>query len=269
MDKKIGFIGCGNMGRAMIGGLVKSGLINAENIIVSDACRESLDKVSNEYHVKTSTDNKEAAKIADILVLAIKPNIYDAVISEIKDSVLDHAIIVVIAAGKTVANIEKTFGKGIKVVRVMPNTPALVGEGMTCICANDKITAGEMDDIIAIFNSFGKTEIVDEKLMDVVTATSGSSPAYVFMLIEAMGDAAVLDGLPRDKAYKIAAQAVLGAAKMVLETGRHPGELKDMVCSPGGTTIEAVASLEEDGFQSAVIKAMRKCVEKSRKMSAS
>lgn len=268
MNKTIGFIGCGNMGRAMIGGLVGSGLVQPENIIVSDAAPGSLEMVAKEYRVRTAADNQEVAKTADILILSVKPNIYDLVISEIKKIVKDGVIIVTIAAGKSVEGIEKAFGKAVKVVRAMPNTPALVGEGMTCICANDKIAASEMQEVVAIFDSFGKTELVEEKLIDVVTATSGSSPAYVFMFIEAMGDAAVLDGLPRDKAYKMAAQSVLGAAKMVLATGKHPGELKDMVCSPGGTTIEAVASLEEDGFQAAVIKAMKKCVDKSRKMSS-
>jgi pyrroline-5-carboxylate reductase len=268
MEKKIGFIGSGNMASAMIGGLIKSGLVKPANITVSDIYQGSLDMVAGEYRVQTTTDNKEVAKAADILVLSVKPNIYDSVISEIKERVKNGVIIVTIAAGKSIGGVEKAFGQSIKVVRTMPNTPALVGEGMTCICANDKVSEDDMKDVIAMFNSFGKTELVDEKLMDVVTATSGSSPAYVFMLIEAMGDAAVLEGLPRDKAYKIAAQAVLGAAKMVLDTGKHPAELKDMVCSPGGTTIEAVASLEEDGFQAAVIKAMKRCADKSKKMSS-
>ena len=131
----------------------------------------------------------------------------------------------------------------------MPNTPALVGEGMSALCPNEMVTEKDLEDVLNIFNSFGQTEIVSEKLMDVVTSVSGSSPAYVYMIIEAMADAAVLDGMPRNQAYKFAAQAVLGSAKMVLETGIHPGELKDMVCSPGGTTIEAVATLEEKDYE--------------------
>ncbi len=267
MDKIIGFIGCGNMGKAMMGGVVNSKLISPENIIVSDGYQGSLDFVKNTYGVKTTMDNKEVAKNADILILSVKPNIYDTVIQEIKEFVKKNVIIVIIAAGKSVKNIEDAFEKDIKVVKTMPNTPALVGEGMSSICPNPKLSKEEMKDIVSIFESFGKVEMVEEKLMDAATATSGSSPAYVFMFIEAMADAAVLDGLPRDKAYKMAAQSVLGAAKMVLESKKHPGELKDMVCSPGGTTIEAVASLEESGLRSAVIKAMRKCTEKSIKMS--
>ncbi|EEL50203.1 Pyrroline-5-carboxylate reductase [Bacillus cereus Rock3-44] len=150
----------------------------------------------------------------------------------------------------------------------MPNTPALVGEGMSALCPNEMVTEKDLEDILNIFKSFGQTEIVNEKLMDVVTSVSGSSPAYVYMFIEAMADAAVLDGMPRNQAYKFAAQAVLGSAKMVLETGIHPGELKDMVCSPGGTTIEAVATLEEKGLRTAIISAMKRCTQKSMKMSS-
>lgn len=267
MNKIVGFVGCGNMGKAMIGGVVDSKLVPPKSIIVSDGYKGSLDFVSDKYGVQVTMDNKGLAKKSDIIILSVKPNIYHLIIDEIKDIVKEDVIIVVIAAGKSIKEMEEAFGRKIKVVRTMPNTPALVGEGMTCICANDEISEGEMEEVLNIFKSFGKVEMVDEKLMDVVTSTSGSSPAYVFMLIEAMADGAVLDGMPRNKAYKIAAQAVLGAAKMVLETDKHPGELKDMVCSPGGTTIEAVASLEESGFRSSIIKAMKKCTEKSIEMS--
>ncbi len=149
----------------------------------------------------------------------------------------------------------------------MPNTPALVGQGMSAICPNNQIDSQEVDDIVKIFESFGKAHIVKEYLIDAVIGVSGSAPAYVFMFIEAMADAAVLGGLPRNTAYDFAAQTVMGAAKMALETGKHPGELKDMVCSPGGTTIEAVRSLEKHGFRSAVIEGMLDCMNKSKKMS--
>ena len=158
------------------------------------------------------------------------------------------------------------LGETAKVIRTMPNTPALVGEGMSALCANRNITKEELQDVVKIFESFGKIEILEEKLIDVVPAVSGSSPAYVYMFIEALGDGAVLQGMPRDKAYKMAAQAVLGAAKMVLETGEHPGKLKDDVCSPGGTTIEAVYTLEKNNFRGPVISAMESCTEKAIKM---
>ncbi|KYH35974.1 pyrroline-5-carboxylate reductase [Clostridium tepidiprofundi DSM 19306] len=267
MEKIIGFIGCGNMGKAMIGGLVKSKLVESDSIIVSDKNKTSLELVQEECGIKIAMNNREVSKVADILILSIKPNIYTMIIDEIKDYVKDEVIIVTIAAGKAINDTEARFARKLKVVRVMPNTPALVGEGMAAICPNEKVSEEEIKEVISIFESFGKAEIVEEKLIDAVTAVSGSSPAYVFMFIEALADGAVLEGMPRNKAYKMAAQAVLGSAKMVLETGRHPGELKDMVCSPGGTTIEAVSELEEKGFRAAVISAMRKCADKSRKMS--
>ncbi|WP_336967326.1 pyrroline-5-carboxylate reductase, partial [Bacillus cereus] len=148
------------------------------------------------------------------------------------------------------------------------NTPALVGEGMSALCFNEMVTEKDIKEVLNIFNIFGQTEVINEKLMDVVTSISGSSPAYVYMFIEAMADAAVLGGMPRKQAYKFAAQAVLGSAKMVLETGIHPGELKDMVCSPSGTTIEAVVTLEEKGLRTAIISAMKRCTQKSMEMSS-
>lgn len=267
MNKNIGFIGCGNMGTAMIGGIIKAKLVSASSIIGSGLSEKKLEDISKRYGIKTTTNNKEVAKNADILILSVKPNLYATVIKEIKDSIKENVIIVTIAAGKAISGTEEMFGRKLKVVRVMPNTPALVGEAMSALCPNEMITKEELKEIIDIFESFGKAEVISEKLMDVVTSVSGSSPAYVYMFIEAMADAAVLDGMPRAQAYKFAAQSVLGSAKMVLETGKHPGELKDMVCSPGGTTIEAVAVLEEKGLRHAVIDAMRSCTKKSEEMS--
>jgi pyrroline-5-carboxylate reductase len=267
MKKVLGFIGSGNMGQAIMEGIIRAKIFSPETIFVADISEKILEAVSEKYEVRTTTDNNEVAKKADILILAVKPHIYPMVISGIKDHVKKDAIIVTIAAGKAIKETEKAFGRMLKVVRVMPNTPALVGEGMSAVCLNDNITDVEKKEIIRIFESFGRAEIISENLMDTVTAVSGSSPAYVYMFIEAMADAAVLDGMPRDQAYRMAAQAVLGAAKMVLNTGMHPGALKDMVCSPGGTTIEAVAVLEEKGLRTAVISAMEACTKKSIAMS--
>ena len=175
-------------------------------------------------------------------------------------------MIVSIAAGKTIAAIEDSFGKPVKLVRAMPNTPALVGEAMSALCVNQNVTPEELKEVQALFNSFGKSEVISESLMDAVIGVSGSSPAYVYMFIEALADGAVKYGLPRAKAYQMAAQTVLGSAKMVLETGKHPGQLKDEVCSPGGTTIAGVSALEEWGFRNAVIKAEDASYEKGRKM---
>lgn len=267
MNKKIGFIGCGNMGQAMIGGIVKSGITTPENIIVSDMNENFLASMKNKYNINTTTNNTEVASFSDILILSVKPNIYEKVIKEIAPAVKENVLIVTIAAGISIDFVEKTFAKAIKVIRTMPNTPALVGEGMSALSKNDKVTEEELKEVISIFESFGKAEVIDERLMDSIPAISGSSPAYVFMFIEALADGAVLRGMPRDKAYKFAAQAVLGSAKMVLETGEHPGALKDKVCSPGGTTIDAVYSLEKNNFRGAVISAMESCTKKAMEMS--
>lgn len=266
MEKKIGFIGGGNMGAAMIGGILGSGLVSAEHITVSDRSEDALDKLRTQYGISTTTDNLETVRFADILFLAVKPQILYAVIEEIREGVDDGMLVISIAAAQSIGKLEAAFAKKLRLIRVMPNTPALVGEAMSALSPNAQATEADVADAKALFDSFGKSEVVPESLLDAVTGVSGSSPAYVYMLIEAMADAAVADGMPRSMAYTFAAQAVLGSARMVLETGKHPGELKDMVCSPGGTTIEAVASLEEDGFRSAVIRAQRRCVEKSKNM---
>ncbi|QEL85639.1 pyrroline-5-carboxylate reductase [Bacillus mycoides] len=267
MDKQIGFIGCGNMGMAMIGGMINKNILSSNKIICSDLNTTNLKHASEKYGLTTTTDNNEVARNADILILSIKPDLYASIINEIKEVIKNDVIIVTIAAGKSIKSTEDAFDKKLKVVRVMPNTPALVGEGMSALCPNEMVTEKDLEDVLILFNSFGQTEIVSEKLMDVVTSVSGSSPAYVYMIIEAMADAAVLDGMPRNQAYKFAAQAVLGSAKMVLETGMHPGALKDMVCSPGGTTIEAVVTLEEKGLRTAIISAMQRCTQKSVELS--
>ena len=211
-------------------------------------------------------NNEEAAAFADVLFLSVKPQYYENVIKEIASVTDAEKIIVAMAPGKTLGWLAETFGKKLKIIRTMPNTPAMVGEGMMALCPNEQIDASDLSAVRDICSGFANTEIVPESLMDVVTSVSGSSPAYVFMFIEAMADAAVADGMPRGAAYKFAAQTVLGSAKMVLDTGMHPGELKDMVCSPGGTTIEAVRVLEEKGFRSAVIEAMKACTRKAREM---
>ncbi|MDE7435143.1 MAG: pyrroline-5-carboxylate reductase [Lachnospiraceae bacterium] len=269
LQKKIGFIGGGNMGSAMIGGIISSGLVPPENLIVSARTQETLDRLSARYGIRTTLDNNQAAAESDILFLAVKPNLYESVIKSIRDTVSEQQIIVSIAAGQTLSRIESLFNKQAKLVRTMPNTPAMVLEAMSAVTPNEQMTEEDTQLILSIFRCFGRAEIVPESLMDAVVGVSGSSPAYVYMFIEAMADAAVQDGMPRAQAYTFAAQSVLGAAKMVLETGRHPGELKDAVCSPGGTTIAAVAKLEEQGLRNTVIAAQNTCSEKSRQMSKS
>lgn len=266
MEKSIGFIGCGNMAQAMIGGIIESGLRKPCSVIVSNTSEGKLVKTKEKYGINISLKNKDVAEFADIIILAVKPNKYVEVIDEIKDSVKSDAIIVIIAPGISMAYAKECFGKNVKIARAMPNTPALVGEAMSAVCFENLLSSDEKEEVTSIFESFGRVEIIEEKLMDTVPAISGSSPAYVYMFIEALADGGVLQGIPRNKAYKMAAQAVLGAAKMVLETGEHPGVLKDNVCSPGGTTIEAVYTLEKNNFRGTVIEAMESCTLKAKNM---
>ena len=261
---KIGFIGCGNMASAMMKGIIGNNIIPKEEIIGADLSKASIEKAERELGITVTSDNKEVAKNAEVIVLSVKPQFYETVIDEIKDIVTPSQIIVTIAPGKTLEWLGDRFGKEVKIVRTMPNTPALVGEGITAACYNQNVTQEELEYVVSILRGFGKCEVISEHLMDVVVSVSGSSPAYVFMFIEAMADAAVADGMPRAQAYEFAAQAVYGSAKMVLETGKHPAELKDMVCSPGGTTIEAVRVLEEKGMRSAVFEAMKACTRKAK-----
>ncbi|MFB3162950.1 pyrroline-5-carboxylate reductase [Neobacillus sp. 179-J 1A1 HS] len=262
MNKKIGFIGAGKMAQAMLEGILKSKMIPKENIIASAKTEGTLEKIESNYQIRTTQNNQDVARFADILILAVKPDQHSNVIQEIKNDVHSDSIIITIAAGITLDDIEREFGVNVKAVRTMPNTPSFVGEGMTAICSNERLNEEEVLEVELLFHTFGKTERLDERLMDAVPAISGSSPAYVYMMIEAMADGGVKQGIPRDKAYRLAAQAVLGAAKMVLETDRHPGELKDNVCTPGGATIEAVAELEKRQFRGSVLAAMESCTRK-------
>ena len=269
MDKKIGFIGCGNMGKAILGGLIASGQVLPGQIWVYTPSPDKVAALRDEYGINAAESAQEVAQVADIVFGAVKPNIMIKVLSEITSSLNKESLVVSIAAGVTLDQLARALGHDRKIVRAMPNTPSLVNAGMTSVTPNALVTSEEVADVLNIFRCFGEAEVIAEPMIHPVVGVSGSAPAYVFMFIEAMADAAVLGGMPRAQAYKFAAQAVMGSATMVLETGKHPGELKDMVCSPGGTTIEAVRVLEERGFRSAVIEAMEKCMEKSEKLSKS
>lgn len=263
---KLGFIGCGNMASAIMSGIISNGLMDATEIIGADVFAPSREKAKVTLGIQIAESNIDVVQKSEAFVLSIKPQYYAEVIREIKDYVTDNQIIITLAPGKTLAWLEEQFGKKVKIIRTMPNTPAMVQEGMTAACPNQNVTEEELEYVLNILRAFGEAEVVPEKLIDAVVAVSGSSPAYVFMMIEAMADAAVAEGMPRNQAYKFAAKAVMGSAKMVLETEKQPGELKDMVCSPGGTTIEAVKVLEETGFRGSIMQAMEVCAEKSRSL---
>lgn len=257
MTKTIGFYGAGNMGRAMIQGLIRSKIYEPKNILVYDVYQPIVSKLSSELGVSVTNDSDDLAKNSDTIIFAVKPYVLPRLLKELAPNLKENQILISVAAGIDIATIESVLTSEYKVVRVMPNTPALVEEGMSAVAYNGNVTKDEQKLVLEIFCSFGKAQIVDENLINAVVGVSGSAPAYVYMFIEALADGAVLEGMPRQQAYEFAAQTVLGSAKMVLETNQHPGKLKDMVTSPGGTTIEAVKTLEEHGFRSAVINAVQ------------
>lgn len=261
---KIGFIGLGNMAGAMLGGLVKKG-INPSDLYGYDVATALASKRKEELGMQICASNKEVVENAEYLVLAVKPQFLAPVLQEIKPVLKESTVIISIVAGKSIEWIASYLGD-VKVVRCMPNTAALVGEAITAMTPSKEVTEDELGKAKEIIESFGKASVVPEHLMDAVVGVSGSAPAYVFMFIEAMADAAVLEGMPRAQAYEFAAQAVYGSAKLMIDTKKHPGELKDMVCSPAGTTIEAVKVMEEKGLRAAVMGGVIAAAEKNKNL---
>lgn len=263
---KLGFIGCGNMASAIIGGILENNMVKKEDILASVKSESSAKRVQETLGISCSTDNLAVAKQADYLFLAVKPQFCAQVAAQIKDVLPKNQVIISIIAGKNLSWLKEQLGEEKKIIRTMPNTPALVEEGITGVCPDSLVSQEEIQQVLALLRSCGRADVVTEPILDIVGAVSGSSPAFVFMFIEALADGAVAEGMPRKQAYEFAAQAVLGSAKMVLDTGKHPGELKDMVCSPAGTTIEGVNTLEKEGMRSAVMDAVRACIAKTKKL---
>lgn len=255
---KIGIVGTGNMGGVLMDAfaLDKSHTIRAYN-----TGREKLLTVCERTAAEPVSCAKEAVKDADLILLAVKPGVMPSVLEEIKETVTSDQIVVSVAVGLSVASYGAVLGEDKKIVRAMPNTPAAVQEGVTAFAFGENVTEDEQERVLNLFSLAGGTVVLPERLMNAVSALTGSGPAYVYMFIEAMADGGCCAGLPRQQAYQLAAQAVLGAAKMVLETGKHPAQLKDEVCSPGGTTIRGVAALEKNGMRASVMEAIRVCTE--------
>lgn len=263
---KIGFIGTGNMGRAMVKGLAKSGLYQQQDLYIYDRNLTVAKELARDLGIQSTETPQALVKACDRIIFAVKPNVLPTVLRALVPEVTADKVVISVAAGISLEKLASILGADHKIVRVMPNTPALVGMGMSAVTQNDQVTQAELAEVLAIFASFGKAEAVSESLIDAVVGVSGSAPAYVYLFIEALADGAVMEGMPRAQAYEFAAQTVMGSAQMVLETGQHPGELKDMVCSPGGTTIDAVKTLEEAGLRAAVIQAVQVAAEKNREM---
>lgn len=263
--ERIGFIGMGNMGYAMLKGALS--VFAPEELIFTAKTRETKLRVFQETGVTYAESNAECANDSKYVILAVKPQYYDSVMKNLRYTLTPEHVVISLAPGISIANLKERLGQEIRIMRAMPNTPALLGEGMTGLVYDaEEYTEQELQTVHKLMNSFGKFQVIEERLMNALICASGSSPAFVYMFIEALADGAVKYGMPRDKAYALAAQAVKGSAEMVLQTGEHPGLLKDKVCSPGGTTIAGVAALEEYGFRNAVLKACDACYEKSESM---
>ena len=264
-NKKIAFIGGGNMAEALIKGLIAAGTAKPDHILVTDVSVDRLAHLHQTYGVMQK-GNVEAAREADIIILCVKPQVVERVLADISSAVDAKKLVISIAAGIVIAKIEKGLKESSHVVRVMPNTPALVLAGAAALAGGKHATSDDLALTQSIFNSVGRAVIVEEKLMDAVTGLSGSGPAYVFMIIDALSDAGVKEGLPRPLALELAAQTVYGAAKMVLETKEHPGKLRDMVTSPGGTTIEGLHALEKGKLRATLMNAVEAATTRSREL---
>ncbi len=266
INKKLSFIGGGNMAEAMIKGLLNKEVVSADAIVVSEPRKERRLYLAETYQVLAVADNKAAVKEGEIVVLAVKPQLMATVLKEVAPLIAERQIIVSLAAGITTSLIASFLGKEKCVIRAMPNTPAQIGLGATALCGGQAATTEALHLAQVLFDSVGITVVVEELQMDAVTGLSGSGPAYVFLIIEALTDGGVKMGLPHDVAQSLALQTIIGASQMVVETGKHPGQLKDMVTSPGGTTIEGLHVLEKKGVRAALVDAIEKAAERSREL---
>jgi pyrroline-5-carboxylate reductase len=265
LTQKVAFVGGGQMAEALIVGMLAAKLCKPDHIRVSDPMTDRLGFLKAKYGVWTSGLNSEIAAWGDIVVLAVKPQVLDGVLKEV-GAVLAKVLVVSIVAGVPISRITDAIGPGARVVRAMPNTPAMVQQGMTALAVGDGVREQDVVSVRSIFESVGKVVPVEERLMDAVTGLSGSGPAYVFLAIEALADGGVKMGVPRAIAEVLAAQTVLGAAQMVLETGQHPARLKDQVASPGGTTIAGLHRLEQGGLRATLIDAVEAATKRSQEL---
>ena len=265
-DKTIGFLGAGNMAEALIRGLVRGGHVPAGRIIASGPRRERLDELAGAYGIETTSSNAELARRADVVVLSVKPQILPKVVEEIRGDLRADALLLSVAAGVDTGAIEELVPQPVRVVRSMPNTPALVGAAATAICGGAHATEADLRLARFVFDAVGLTVELDEAQLDAVTGLSGSGPAYIFLILEALADAGVKVGLSRRNAQRLAAQTVMGSAKLLLETDDHPGRLKDMVTSPGGTAIAGLAALEQGGLRTTLINAVETATKRAHEL---
>ncbi len=266
LGKTIAFLGSGNMAEALVKGLLRAGVAEAREIVCADRRKERLAELAERYGVRTSPDNRAAASEAQVVVLSVKPQVMNKLLAEIADALDESKLVISIAAGVPLEAVERRVGHGIRIVRTMPNTPALVGAGATAIAAGARATEADLAQARALFDAVGKTVVVDEPLLDAVTGLSGSGPAYVFLVIEALSDAGVKVGLDRRTAQELSAQTVFGSAKLLIETGEHPGRLKDQVTSPGGTAIAGLHTLEAGGLRTTLMNAVESATSRAHEL---
>jgi pyrroline-5-carboxylate reductase len=266
LGKTIAFLGAGNMAEALVKGMLRAGVAAPQEILLTDRRKDRLAELAARYGVRTDPDNRAAAREAAVIVLSVKPQVMNKLLGEIAPILDGTKLVISIAAGVPLAAIERKVGHGVRIVRTMPNTPALVGSGATAISPGEHATPGDLEQAKALFDAVGKTVVVDESLLDAVTGLSGSGPAYVFLVIEALSDAGVKVGLDRRTSQELAAQTVFGSAQLLLETGEHPGRLKDQVTSPGGTAIAGLHTLEAGGLRTTLMNAVESATRRSHEL---
>jgi len=266
LGKTIAFLGAGNMAEALVKGLLRAGVAAPQEILCTDRRPERGPELEKAYGVRFSQDNVAAAREASIVVLSVKPQVMNKLLDEIGPVLDAGKLVISIAAGVPIAAIERKVGHGVRIVRTMPNTPALVGAGATALSPGEHATAADLAQAKALFDAVGKAVVVDETLLDAVTGLSGSGPAYIFLIIEALSDAGVKVGLARAVSQELAAQTVLGSAKLLIETGEHPGRLKDQVTSPGGTAIAGLHTLEAGGLRTTLMNAVETATRRSHEL---
>lgn len=264
--KKIAILGTGNMGEALVKGLLRAGKATPDGLVCTDPRAERREEIQKRYGVRVIADSRAAVAQADIVVIAVKPQTIDGLLDEIASAVDAKKLVISIAAGVPIGAIARKLGAGVRIVRTMPNTPALVGAGATALARGPHATDADLEQALALFEAVGVAVVVEEQHLDAVTGLSGSGPAFVFIAIDALADGGVKVGLARPVALALAAQAVMGSAKLLLETGEHPGRLKDQVASPGGTSIAGIHALEAGGFRAALIAAVEAATKRSREL---
>jgi len=264
--KKVGFLGAGNMAEALMKGLLKTGIVLPESLFATDVRLDRLRQLDKLYGIRVLPDNRALVKQVDVVILAVKPQIIAPVLREVAPAVTPEKVVISLAAGVPTSMLRAHLPEGVRLIRTMPNTPALVLAGATGIAKADGLQPGDLETAQEVFEAVGKVVVLEEELLDAVTALSGSGPAYIALVIEALADGGVKMGLDRGTAMTLAAQTVLGSAKLLIETGAHPGQLKDMVTSPGGTAIAGIAALEEGGVRRTLINAVERATLRSREL---